>query len=297
MNLSDNILIHAVPGFILLSLVETIFLKKEYGEKLIKKELAISTALGIGFLTISFITKGFIIFCFTIIYKHRLFSLPLNTWYGWLLVLIMEDFTFYWFHRISHVVRFFWASHQLHHSSEIYSLASTFRETWTGTVTCTFLFWGWMPLIGVEPGVIVLLKSISMIYQFWLHTEKITKLPVWFEKIFNTPSHHRVHHGSNEEYLDKNFGGILIIWDRMFGTYLPETIRPKYGLTKGINSNNIFTIAFYEWVVIYKDLKHSDNKSAKWNYLFNKPGWKYEKERSSSKKISNSGISSQKNSV
>lgn len=283
MNISTSILLHAVPGFIILSLAEILFLKKEYSPKIISREFTISSALGIGFLTISYLTKGLVILCFSIIYQYRFFTLPSSAWWGWLLFLIAEDFTFYWFHRFSHTIRILWASHQLHHSSKIYSLASTFRETWTGTVTCTFLFWGWMPLMGVEPGVIVLLKSFSMIYQFWLHTESIRKLPHWFEFIFNTPSHHRVHHGSNEEYLDKNFGGILIIWDRMFGTYLPETIRPKYGLTKDINSNNILTIAFYEWVAIYKDLKRPGNKSDKWNYLLNKPGWKYEKNQSASK--------------
>lgn len=277
MSISTNILLHAVPGFIILSLVEAAFMRKEFSEKTLKKELAISTGLGIGFITISFLTKGFVIYCFSIIYHYRLFSFALNTWWAWIFILIIEDFTFYWFHRISHTVRFLWASHQLHHSSEIYSLASTFRETWTGTVTCTFLFWGWMPLIGIEPGVIVSLKSVSMIYQFWLHTEKITKLPGWFEKIFNTPSHHRVHHGSNDEYLDKNFGGILIIWDRLFGTYCPETSRPVYGLTEKIKTTNLFAIAFREWILIVRDISHSTKLKDSWNYLFNKPAWRYNK--------------------
>jgi sterol desaturase/sphingolipid hydroxylase (fatty acid hydroxylase superfamily) len=282
MNISTTILLHAVPGFIILSVVEILFLKKEYSDKVISNEFKISSALGIGFLTISYLTKGFVILCFSFIYQYRFFTLPAYGWWLWIFFLVIEDFTFYWFHRLSHNVRFFWASHQLHHSSKIYSLASTFRETWTGTVTCTFLFWGWMPLIGVEPGVIVLLKSFSMIYQFWLHTESIKRLPRWFEWIFNTPSHHRVHHGSNEEYLDKNFGGILIIWDRMFGTYLPETIRPKYGLTKDISSNNIFIIALHEWFSMYKDFKKANTRSEKWNMLFNKPGWKYGEKHSSS---------------
>ena len=116
-------------------------------------------------------------------------------------------------------------------------------------------------------------KSINVIYQFWLHTEAVKKLPYWVEYIFNTPSHHRVHHGSNVEYLDKNHGGILMIWDRLFGTYQDEIAKPQYGLTKSINSNNPFTITFYEWKKLWNDLRKATNFKDYLNYIFNAPGW------------------------
>lgn len=279
MNFSTNLLLYAIPLFVILSIAETIFLFRETGNSQIKKDFVTNVALGLGFIMLSVFTKSVVLYCYNFLYQYRFFSISNTRAWTWLLCFFADDFTYYWFHRISHIIRFFWASHVVHHSSQFYSFAAALRQTWTGNITGVFLFWGWMPLAGFDPTIIIVVKSISLIYQFFIHTERIHKLPGCFEYIFNTPSHHRVHHGSNEEYLDKNFGGILIIWDRMFGTYLPETTRPKYGLTKDINSNNIFTIAFYEWAAIYKDLKHADNKSDKWNYLFNKPGWKYEKEQ------------------
>lgn len=271
MNLSTTILLNAVPAFILLSAIEIVFIRKEYPGLLFKKEVKQSFYLGVGFLTISALTKGLAVYVFSMIYEYRFFTLPIKFWYVWVLLLTMEDFTFYWFHRLSHTVRVLWASHQLHHSSEIYTLTSTFRETWTGTFAGTFLFWGWMPLFGVEPATILFMKSVSMIYQFWLHTEKIQKMPRWFEFFFNTPSHHRVHHGSNEEYVDTNYGGILIIWDRLFGSFKNESKKPVYGLCKKINSNNVFKIAFNEWIHIIQDLKQVHKWKDIQKVFFNRP--------------------------
>ncbi len=268
-----NILLHAVPGFILLFSAETIFLLKEHNFTLHKKDLPASFWLGIGFLISSFISKGIMIFFYSFIYKYRIFDFHTASSYIWLICFLADDFTYYWFHRFSHTVRFFWASHIVHHSSEVYSYAVAFREGWTGGITGVFLFWAWLPLIGFEPGVVIFFKSVSAIYQFWLHTEKIKKLPRWFENIFNTPSHHRVHHGSDLEYLDKNYAGILIIWDRIFGTYQKEDHQPRYGLTKKIPSANPVVIAFYEWINLFKDIKKSKTIADSCNYLFNAPGW------------------------
>ncbi|HXL57507.1 MAG TPA: sterol desaturase family protein, partial [Chitinophagaceae bacterium] len=126
---------------------------------------------------------------------------------------------------------------------------------------------------GFTPAMIMLMKSLNAMYQFWLHTEAINKLPGWFECVFNTPSHHRVHHGSDIEYLDKNHAGILIIWDKIFGTYQEEVHKPKYGLTKNIQSNNPFVITMYEWKNLFKDLKKAKSLYDSINYLFNAPGW------------------------
>lgn len=135
------------------------------------------------------------------------------------------------------------------------------------------------------PALVILMKSASVIYQFWLHTEKIKKMPKWFEAVFNTPSHHRVHHASNVEYLDKNHAGMLIIWDKMFGTFQPETSKPKYGLTENIKSYNPLVIAFYEWKNIYRDIKRSNKLSDRINYLFKPPGWSHDGSQKTSKQL------------
>jgi sterol desaturase/sphingolipid hydroxylase (fatty acid hydroxylase superfamily) len=161
----------------------------------------------------------------------------------------------------------------VHHTSEKYNLAAALRQTWTGNLTGSFIFWTWMPLVGFHPAMVMLMQSFSLIYQFWIHTESVYKCPRWFEFIFNTPSHHRVHHGSDILYLDKNHAGILIIWDRMFGSFQPEIHVPKYGLTKNVNTFNPVKIAFHEWINIAKDFKKVRNLKDAWNYLFNAPGW------------------------
>lgn len=271
-----NILLDAIPGFILLIIVEVIFAVKTQRELYEVKDAATSISLGLGNLFAGILTKTIILFVFVFIYEHRIFTLPTNKWYTWVLVFFADDFSYYWFHRVSHSVRWFWASHVVHHSSEKYNLAAALRQNWTGNITGTFLFWTWMPFVGFEPGLILFQQSISLLYQFWIHTEAIDKCPKWFEFIFNTPSHHRVHHGSDLEYLDKNHAGILIIWDRMFGTFQPEVFRPKYGLTKNVNTFNPVKVAFHEWMNLGKDLRKSKNVKDVWNYVFNAPGWSHD---------------------
>ena len=187
-----------------------------------------------------------------------------------------DDLSYYWYHRLSHQIRFLWASHMVHHSSEKFTFSSGLRVPWTGNLTGTFLFWAWMPLIGIEPYMVIFMKSASVIYQFWMHTETIKKLPKWFEAVFNTPSHHRVHHASDVEYLDKNHAGTLIIWDKIFGTYQEEIFTPKYGLTEDIKSFNPFVIAFHEWKNIFRDLKKTRKLKDRIRYFFNSPGWSHD---------------------
>ncbi|HEX5025987.1 MAG TPA: sterol desaturase family protein, partial [Agriterribacter sp.] len=221
-------------------------------------------------------------FCFSLAYEYRISNLSDYAWITWILCFIADDLTYYWFHRISHQVRFLWASHMVHHSAEHLSLSAAFRQPWTSHISGTFLFWIWMPFLGFTPAMVIFMKSVNVIYQFGLHTEMIRRLPGWIEFIFNTPAHHRVHHASNLEYLDKNHGGVLIIWDRLFGTYQPEIKKPIYGLTKNIPSQNPIVITFYEWRKIYKDLSSAKGWRECFHYLFNVPGW-------SVKTLSNNG--------
>ena len=173
-----------------------------------------------------------------------------------MLLFFAEDFTYYVFHRTSHECRFFWASHVVHHSSQRYNLGTALRQTWTGGISFSFIFWLWLPLIGFPPIMIMTMQAISLLYQFWIHTELIRTLGP-LEAFFNTPSHHRVHHASNLRYLDRNHAGTLIIWDRLFGTFEPEDAAepPIYGLTRNIDTYNPVRIAFHEWWDIARDLR------------------------------------------
>ena len=155
-------------------------------------------------------------------------------WWTYVLLFFADDLAYYWFHRVHHEVRVFWASHVVHHSTEHYNLSTALRQTWTPMTALPF--WAPLALLGFPPWMILTQQAISLIYQFWIHTERIGKLPAPLECVFNTPSHHRVHHGSNEVYLDRNYGGILIVWDRLFGTFQGETERVRYGLTKNIRT-------------------------------------------------------------
>ena len=162
-----------------------------------------------------------------------------------MLLFFADDLAYYWFHRISHVSRVFWASHVVHHSSTHFNLSTALRQTW---VPMTYLpFWLPLLLVGFPPWMVLLAQSWSLIYQFGLHTERIGRLPRPIEFVFNTPIHHRVHHGANEQYLDRNYGGILIIWDRLFGSFIREEERVRYGLTKNIDTFNPVKVAFGEY--------------------------------------------------
>ena len=268
-----NILLSAVPGFIILIAVEIVYAIKMQKELYEVKDAATSISLGLGNLFIGIITKTFILLFFTFTYEHRIYTIPFTAWWAWVLCFFADDLSYYWMHSISHKVRWFWASHVVHHSSEHYNLAAALRQTWTGNLTGSFLFWSWMPLVGFHPGMIMLMQSISLLYQFWIHTEAINKMPRWYEYFFNTPSHHRVHHGSDLIYLDKNHGGTLIIWDRLFGSFQAEQFRPKYGLIKNVNTFNPVKVALYEWINIGKDLKKIRSFKHVFHYLFDSPGW------------------------
>src|SRR4029079_10729997 len=171
----------------------------------------------------------------------------------------------------SHEARVFWASHVVHHSSRHFNLSTALRQTW---VPMTYLPF-WLPLLalGFPPWMVLLAQSWSLIYQFGLHTERIGRLPRPIEAVFNTPSHHRVHHGSNEVYLDRNYGGILIVWDRLFGTFQGETERVRYGLTKNIRSFKPTRVAFHEFAAIWRDVRAAESWRHRLGCLFRGPGW------------------------
>ncbi|WP_417291128.1 sterol desaturase family protein [Corallibacter sp.] len=276
-----NIIHFAIPFFVISMLLELYVTTREAYKETKGYELKdafASIAMGLGNVFLGFFSKAIVLLAFFWIYEnYRLFTIPV-TWWSFILIFFADDFSYYWFHRISHESRLFWASHVVHHSSEHYNLSTALRQTWSGGFY-SFIFWLWMPLIGFHPGMILLQMSISLLYQFWIHTEAINKLPKWFEAVMNTPSHHRVHHGSNPIYLDRNHAGILIIWDKLFGTFQPELEEEKvtYGLVKNINTFNPIKIAFIEWINMFKDA-FSGKKSLKNRvlYLLKPPGWTHD---------------------
>ena len=273
-----NIILYAIPFFILAMLLE-LYVTIKMGIKTYEPKDAFSSiAMGLGNVFLGFGSKVLVLLVFFWVYdSFRLLEIPI-VWWSFVLLFFADDFAYYWFHRISHECRLFWASHVVHHSSKHYNLSTALRQTWSGGFY-TFIFWLWLPLLGFHPAMIMLQMSISLLYQFWIHTEAINKMPKWFEAIFNTPSHHRVHHGSNPIYLDRNHAGILIIWDKLFGTFQPEleSERVNYGLVKNINTFNPIKIAFIELVYMFKDA-FSGNKSIKdrLQYLIKPPGWKHD---------------------
>ena len=270
------ILYYAIPFFVLLLSIEAWFSYKEQKKLYETKDTFTSLGLGIGNVITGFFTKALIFGLFTLLYNHRLFTLDAGIWWYWVVLFFADDFSYYWFHRISHHVNYFWASHVVHHSSQHYNLAAALRQTWTGNATGAFLFWAWMPLVGFHPIWILFMQQISLIYQFWIHTETVHKLPAPVEFIFNTPSHHRVHHGSDLKYLDKNHAGILIVWDRLFGSFQPEEERPVYGLTKNIESYNPALIAFKTWGELFKKALASGSLKNGLHYFIKPPGWSHD---------------------
>lgn len=211
--------------------------------------------------------------------NFRLFTIEMNSVAAWLILFLGVEFCYYWHHRISHTNRFFWATHSVHHSPEQLVLFGALRLGWTGSLTGAFLFYLPLVLLGFPPIAVFGVLVVNLLYQFWLHTELIPKLGI-FEWLFNTPSHHRVHHGSNPEYLDRNYGGTLIIFDRLFNTFVEEKadVKIRYGLVKPLQSNNPIKIALHEWQSIAKDLYKVRNAKEFWFTLFGAPGWKADQE-------------------
>lgn len=271
-----NLIHYAIPFFVATVILEVILTVKVKLDDYSFKDAGTSILMGLGNVSIGIFTKGVVLSLFYIIYNtYHLLDIPF-VWWAWIIILFADDFCYYWFHRISHESRFFWASHVVHHSSQKYNLSTALRQTWSGSF-CSFIFWLPLILIGFHPLMVLVQMSISLIYQYWIHTELIDKMPPWFEAVFNTPSHHRVHHATNPQYLDRNHAGIFIIWDKLFGTFEPEIEKPVYGLVKNIETYNPIKIAFTEWYEMFKDFFSSNTSiKNKFKYFIKPPGWKHD---------------------
>ena len=237
-----TIILIAIPMFVLFLVIEAISYKylpadDELGYDV--RDTATSLSMGLGSRAWGLLWDVFALIGLTAMAALTPLHITMSSWWPWIVLLFAEDLCYYVFHRSSHRVRVLWASHVQHHSSERYNLQ----------------------------------QSISLIYQFFLHTERIDRFPRPVELVMNTPSHHRVHHGRNRSYLDKNYAGILIIWDRMFATFEAEVERPDYGITKPLDTYNPFRVAFHEWYVLGHDVRHARNWGDRVKHLVLPPGW------------------------
>lgn len=194
-----------------------------------------------------------------------------SSWWGLLISVVLVDFAYYWNHRFVHRARVGWAAHQAHHSSTYMNFSTALRQKWNPWFE--FFFFLPLPLLGVSPVGVYLAFSINLIYQFFVHTETIERLPRPVELVFNTPSHHRVHHGSDPIYLDKNYAGILIVWDRMFGTFQPELFRPTYGLTHPVETYHLIKLQYGDYAALWRDVRDARCWRDRLGYLFMPPGW------------------------
>jgi sterol desaturase/sphingolipid hydroxylase (fatty acid hydroxylase superfamily) len=276
---------YAVPAFIALIVIEMIWAKRRAPEKYEPRDTLMSLLFGTGSTVAGALTAGVAYAIATQLYGVRALTIPFE-WWAWGLCFILDDLAYYAFHRTAHRVRWFWASHVNHHSSQHYNLSTALRQTWTGFFAGSFIFRMPLMLIGFHPAMVAFVGAINLIYQFWIHTEAIGRMPRWFEAVMNTPSHHRVHHATNPRYLDRNYAGVFIVWDKMFGTFAVEVEDEQihYGIVKQLGSFNLIWGVFHEWAGIGRDLVRAPFR-AKLGYLFGPPGWSHDGSRDTSDSI------------
>ena len=269
------VILLAIPMFLLFLAIESISYKylpadDELGYEV--RDTATSLSMGIGSRIWGLLWDVVALLGLSAAFVLTPLRVDMGHWYSWVALFVLEDLCYYCFHRGSHRIRLFWASHVVHHSSRRYNFSTALRQEWTGLGT--FVFWVPLALLGFPVWAIFLQQSISLLYQFFLHTERVHRLWAPIEYVMNTPSHHRVHHGVDQQYLDKNYGGILIVWDRIFRSFEPETERPTYGITTQLTTFHPFRVAYHEWYAMGHDLRHATSWGARFKHVFAPPGWK-----------------------
>jgi len=260
----------AIPIFALLIAAEAMWSYiKRNGEYRDGKDAWINIILGFGSTAwgaLFGLATGFI---YIAAYEIAPFKFPADAWWSWVVLFFVDDLAYYVFHRVSHESRLFWNFHVVHHSSEQYNLSVAVRQSWFSGIL-HWIFYVPVMMLGFAPWMFLLMHGFNLIYQFWIHTKLVNKLGP-LEWIFNTPSHHRVHHGTNNPYLDKNYAGVLIIWDRLFGSFVPETEEPRYGIIEPLKSYNPLWINTHGWVEMWQALKRQHGFRAKLKCIFGSP--------------------------
>jgi len=262
--------IYAIPAFIALMAVEALLLARTARRGYEARDTAASLAMGVGSLVVGIVAKAMHLALLTLVARLAPVEIA-PSWASWIALLLLGDLAYYWFHRLSHEVRFLWAAHVNHHSSERYNLSTALRQSWTTGFTSMLFYWP-LALLGFPPAMILAGIAINTVYQFWIHTELIDRVGP-LEAVLNTASHHRVHHGTNPRYLDRNHGGMLIVWDRLFGTFEPEGEAVRFGLTHNIDTFNPLRIAFHEWQALAADVRSARRWRDRLGHVFAGPGW------------------------
>ncbi|MFN2518349.1 MAG: sterol desaturase family protein [Jatrophihabitantaceae bacterium] len=271
-------IVYAIPAFALFMALELLslrFLDDDRAAGYVGyegRDTRTNMIMGFGSLVVNATARVGALVGYAALYALTPLRLDAHRWYTWVFALLIVDVIWYSYHRASHRVRLMWAAHQAHHNSVRFNYSTAVRQKWNPWFE--LLFWVPLPLLGMPPWLIFTSFSINLMFQFLVHTERIGRLPAPIEYIFNTPSHHRVHHASDPDYLDKNYAGILIVWDRLFATYAEETHRPTYGLTTNIDSYNPFRLQYHEYGAILRDVRSGRRWRDRLGYVFGPPGWR-----------------------
>ena len=268
----------AIPFFLLFVAVEALALRHAAHEAAEEralvgydaKDTATSLSMGVGHLVIGAAWKVVMVAIYAAIHVASPFKLPTDAWWTWVALFFADDLAFYCYHRGHHRVRLFWATHVVHHSSQHYNFSTALRQDWTPFSATLFSA---PSALFFPPWMVLLAMAWNLLFQFTLHTEAVRRLPRPVEWLFNTPSHHRVHHGSQAQYLDRNYGGILIVWDRLFGTFEREGARVRYGLTTNIATHNPARVAFGEFGALWRDVRAAPRLRDRVGYVVHGPGW------------------------
>ena len=268
----------AIPIFALLIAVEAYLVIRENRENFDRKDAW--SNIFIGFMSVAwgalFGLATSLIYLW--VYEIAPVKMPMNVWWTWLILLFVDDFAYYWFHRISHEVRFFWNFHVVHHSSNQYNLSVAVRQSWFSGLA-HWVFYLPVAFLGFPLWAFVTMHGLNLIYQFWIHTKIVRKLPAFLEYVLNTPSHHRVHHGVNDQYLDKNYAGIFIIWDRMFGTFVEESEQVRYGIITPLTSYNPLWINTHGWAEMWAAMRTKRTWRGRLRCVFGAPAMDFDEQR------------------
>jgi sterol desaturase/sphingolipid hydroxylase (fatty acid hydroxylase superfamily) len=265
-----------VPIVLVAALAEGAWLSRTRPEGYDWKAWACSLADLIGRRLLAFIPLALVAPWLAWAWQYRFFTQSLDNVGSVLLLFVGLEFFYYWYHRVSHTSRWFWMVHSVHHSPNQLNLSAAYRLGWFGKLTGTTLFFTPLVLLGFEPATVLSALLLNLMSQCWLHADWIPKLG-WLEHVFNTPSNHRVHHARNPEYLDANFGGVLVLFDRLFGTYVEERsdVPCEYGLVSPtVSSRNPLVVNLGPWIGLARDLRGARSLSDVWNYMFGPPGWR-----------------------
>lgn len=278
----------AIPFFVIAILLELWLVRSGRARGDFEtRDTATSLAMGAGNVAAGLLLGVVSLAALLWLWQFRFFDLGL-AWWVFLVAFLLDDLRYYWYHRIAHRCRWVWAEHVNHHSSQHYNLTTALRQSWTGLFTGMFVLQAPLVLLGFHPALLAFVYGFNLVWQFWIHTETIGRMWRPVELVFNTPSHHRVHHATNPRYLDSNYAGTLIVWDRLFGSFVEERPEdaPRYGIVKNIGTFNPVKVAFHEWTGMFRDaaqpgltLRH------RLGYLFAPPGWSHDGSRETSESL------------